>query len=369
MNASRDFQIEKEANELGDSTLGLYDGNEFVALNDNSWSNQAAFYYRYSWGSFRANRFANSVKAQFLKLYDESLPPYRTVEEMLKRVDLLQYLFQTSRDVLINEWSAGPVYTDELFQAISRNIYASNSSLHSLAGAIALIAAQGSYTTVGGNDQFFQKYLEHSGATVHFNSPVTKIKRVPGDSDDLVWNRYILEAGGERISGTFDAVVLATPFHQSDIKVLNLDLDLEEVPYRTVYVAVIEDALVNPGFFHADAIPDVIFGFNSSESFTVIGHSPKTRRANIEAVEPISMEWLSKLFNSTLRSDQVTFQTWKAYPKMVVKESDAEEIFPPINLGPSFYYVNSVESAISCMEVEVMSGRNIARLVLDDLKA
>lgn len=125
---------------MGSSTLGLYNGEEFVALYDNSWSNQAAFYYRYGWGTFKANRFANFVKAQFLKLYNESSPPFRSVEEMLSRVELLSYVFQESRDVLVNVWGAGPVYTDELFQAISRNIYGTDASVHSLAGAISLIA-------------------------------------------------------------------------------------------------------------------------------------------------------------------------------------------------------------------------------------
>lgn len=220
-----------------------------------------------------------------------------------------------------------------------------------------------------GNDQIFQKYLQHSGATVHLNSLVSKITRVPGDFNDLVWNRYKLEVDGAEVSGTFDAVVMATPFYQSGIKIRNLDVDFAEVPYRTIYVAIIEDVLIDPAFFHvkdAAALPNVIYGFNSTP-YTVIEHSPENRRISLEAVEPLSVEWLSTLVTSALLPSQVTFKTWKAYPKMVAKAPSNGEVFPPISLGPSFYYVNSVEPAISCMEVEVMSGRNIARLVLEDM--
>ncbi|KAI0225992.1 hypothetical protein L0F63_005716 [Massospora cicadina] len=368
-NASRDFGIELEPNRQGDSSLGLYNGKEFVALLDSSWSNKVAFYYRYGWGQLRANRFANFIKTKFLKLYDESVPPYESIEEMLQRVDLLQYVTQTSKDVLINEWSAGPVYTDELFQALSRNIYASNHSLHALAGAISLIPAQGSYTALKGNDQFFIKYLERSAATLHLNSTVTKITRVPGD---LAWNRYKLEVAGVELDETFDAVILATPFHQSNITVRNLEVTFKEVPYRDVYVAVVEDALLDPAFFNLEegaTLPSSIYGFNSSYPFTFISNDPEARRVGIESVVPLTIELLASMFTTPLVPSQLTFKHWKAYPVMDVKAPPqrGKGLFPPITLGPAFYYVNAAEPAISCMEVAIMSARNIVRLLLKDL--
>ncbi|KAI0244443.1 hypothetical protein L0F63_002223 [Massospora cicadina] len=288
---------------------------------------------------------------------------------MLERVDLLKYVTRTSKDVLLKDWSAGSTYTDELFQAIMRKIYASDNSLHAFAGAISLIPAQGSLIAQEGNDQFFIKYLEHSAAKLHLHSTVTRITRVPGH---LAWNRYKLEVGGVELDETFDAVILATPFHHSNITVSNLDVTFKEVPYRDVYIAVVEDASLDPAFFNLKdgaALPSAIFGYKSSYPFTFIFNDPEARRVKVESVVPLTIDLLAKLFTTPLAPTQLTFKHWKAYPVPSVKSPAqyGKDMFPPITLGPALYYVNAAESAISCMEVEILSARNIVRLALNHL--
>lgn len=369
VNASRDFKIELDNVGVWNFTLGLYNGNKFVAFHGNGLFKTLEFYARYGWGFLRANQFANFVKHKFLILYDESLPPYESVEEMLQRVDLLHYVSRTSKDVLLNDWNAGPVYTDQLFQAIMRKIYAHDNSLHAFAGAISLIPVQGSLTARKGNDKFYIKFLEHSSAKLHLNSPITKLTRVPGGSSR---DRYKLEVAGTEVSETFDAVILATPFHLSNIKVENLNVQFKEVPYKDVYVTVVEEAALNPAYFNLkpwETLPQAIFGYNATYPIQYILNDYKHRRVDIESIVPLSIEQLDPMFIAPIAPNQITFKHWKAYPVPTIKPLPLHggRMFPPIILGPSFYYVNAAEPAVSCMEVEIMSARNIVRLVVKDL--
>ncbi|KAI0244444.1 hypothetical protein L0F63_002224 [Massospora cicadina] len=74
VNASRDFGIALEPVTIKNFSIGLYDGEKFVARHGPNWFKNLAFYFRYGWGFLRGNRFANHVKNKFLKLYDESVP-------------------------------------------------------------------------------------------------------------------------------------------------------------------------------------------------------------------------------------------------------------------------------------------------------
>ncbi|KAI9294799.1 hypothetical protein K502DRAFT_324643 [Neoconidiobolus thromboides FSU 785] len=142
MNATQDFDIAYSDTARGEGDFGLYNGQQFVSKLDSSYYNKAQFYYRYGWGFYQASKFANTIKAKFLKLYQSDFPTFNTVEELFQRLEILEYAKKTTREVLINEWRAGEMFTDEMLQAISRNIYTIDNELHALAGAIALIGGK-----------------------------------------------------------------------------------------------------------------------------------------------------------------------------------------------------------------------------------
>lgn len=370
MNASKEFNINYENNGNSSNALGLYNGAKFVSRMGKTFKEKVSFYYRYAWGLFRASRFATQVKNEFLKLYDETLPPYESVEEMLDRVKLTEYLYRTTQDVLVNDWYVGSTFSNEMFPAISRNIYAIDGGLHSLAGAIALIAVGGSYTSSDGNILFFKGYMEHSNANLFLKSPVTEIKKI----SDLEKTSYSIKVNDVKVDKHYDVVIMANPYHQSGIQLNNINTEIPKIEYKHVHVAIVEDALINPSYFNLsrnDDVPETIFGFNASFPYTVINHSPETRRISVEGTQPITLDSLTPLLMETPHYDKITIKNWQAYPVMKVfdKSIPLRNQFPPIRIAPSLYYVNAVEPAISCMEVEIMSARNIVRMVLNDIKS
>ena len=56
-------------------------------------------------------------------------------------------------------------------------------------------------------------------------------------------------------------------------------------------------------------------------------------------------------------------KVWDAYPSLYPLK---EEEFPEIILDKGLYYVNGMENLASCMEMQIISAKNIVNLIYED---
>jgi len=79
------------------------------------------------------------------------------------------------------------------------------------------------------------------------------------------------------------------------------------------------------------------------------------------STEPLSDQHISDIFEKT---KEVYRHEFYAYPFLKVNPE-----FPRIILEKDVYYVNAFELSLSCMEGELVAGRNIARLINKNLNS
>ena len=89
----------------------------------------------------------------------------------------------------------------------------------------------------GGNDMFLHRMLRMSGSTLRLNSTVTRIKRYADLTFDVHWEYKNVNGSVKENMDRFDAVIIAAPFHKSNIDIdPPLQVPPEEVLYRPIHV-------------------------------------------------------------------------------------------------------------------------------------
>ena len=178
--------------------------------------------------------------------------------------------------------------------------------------------------------------------------------------------------------GTFDAVIIATPFRSSGIKIVNSRAasKIPSQPYVHLHVTfVITNATTpQPSYFslaEKSTIPKSIFTtFSTSSSVS----APKPLFNSLNYLKPLSASTsarfgegqfhvvklfsaaslegseIEKIFGSG-NVGKVVRKEWDAYP--VLKPIEREEDFASVRPDQGLYYVNAMERLISTMETEV----------------
>ena len=178
--------------------------------------------------------------------------------------------------------------------------------------------------------------------------------------------------------GTFDAVIIATPFKSSKIKIVNSRAmsKIPSQPYVHLHVTfVITNATApQPSYFslaEKSTIPKSIFTtFSTSSSIAAL----KPLFNSLNYLKPLSainsakfgegQFHVVKLFSAASLEEneiekifgrenvgKVVRKEWDAYP--VLKPIEREEDFASVRPDQGLYYVNAMERLISTMETEV----------------
>ena len=159
---------------------------------------------------------------------------------------------------------------------------------------------------------------------------------------------------------TFDAVVIATPLHDSG---LTLDSPTPVPIFKRTVATFVEgqlrrivEGVENPTDIlttESDNPP-----FFSSIGFKGMSENGE-RIYKIFSKVPLTDDQISKLF-STVRDVKVV--DWYAYPKY-----DVSLPLPPFELDKGLYHLNAIEQAASAIEMSCIGGRNVANLVWSHL--
>jgi len=218
--------------------------------------------------------------------------------------------------------------------------------------------------------------VERSGAQLFLKTEVVGIER----HSDHTWT-IVTEA--ERRN--YDAVVMAAPYHTSQI---SLPADLSSLiptqPYVHLHVTLLTTTAPTPnpvyfGYKPGSKVPTNIMttldglrrGGKAPEFNSLTYHGPvkfaknetHDRRgtgewvAKIFSMERISDEWLAAMFQNEV--GWVLRKEWDAYPELPPTTK-----FPPIKLDHGLFYVNAFEPFISCMETETIASRNVVDLLM-----
>lgn len=303
------------------------------------------------------------------------------------------------------------MFAQDIIQASTRVNYATNlAHIHGLETMVAM-APEGAVQVDGGNWQIFDHMVKRSSATLHLDTTVTSIKaQENSDASDTV-SKYTIstqktgtEDPVETYPTTFDKVVVAGPWQFSGIEAPEdlIQPAIDEIPYVQLHVTLFTSpSKLSPEFFnlspdkeapttvlttlHADDAAEPgpgaagTAGFfsvstqrtvtnpkTSGEEYVYKVFSPKvldaaflskllgvdvpetiTGKAADEESEPISW-YYPHVFNSyPIEYPRVTFQD-------------------PI-LRDGLYYTSGIESFISTMETSALMGKNVAKLIANDL--
>jgi len=140
------------------------------------------------------------------------------------------------------------------------------------------------------------------------------------------------------------------------------DIQKNLIPYQTTHTNIIKGELSSEYFNspYGTLPTEILTTENLEIPFSSIaikkrGETPDADIYKVFSRKPITTKFLTTVFKN---SKIIKTIPWKAYP--ILQPTSRFPAFSLDNKG--LFYVNAFESAISCMETEMISGYNIAKL-------
>lgn len=350
------------------------------------------------WLGYRSLSLADALVANVLvslrAIYSRqftSLGPFVTLSSFADAANLTSLLSTSTRDHFVGE-GVGSLYVEEVIGAASRVNYGQDvDSIHALGGLVSMIAQEGAFSVVGGNRQIFEQFVERSKAKIRL-SDVRQLIRVDAESQrQSEWIVKAVESTGELTSEVYDTIILATPFHQSGIELINSQSD-RQIPrqdYVHLHVTFVLTNATSPAsafFGSTSSISTTIHStFSTASSQKPIFNSlnyqkrllPSTALSYLNRTDSI---YLVKLTSDTILSSEslesifglsnvvkVVRNEWDAYPTLKPMVGEDKSSFAPVRLESGLYYVNGFERVISTMEAETIAAFNVVSLVLREV--
>jgi len=341
--------------------LGIWNGKTFdIETSPSKYITLGKFIWRYGLAPIYVNNIAEKTVKNFLKLYNDE-EPWESMEEYLVKYTLFHLTKFDIFEFLVKENKINTDYVNEIIAGMTRVTYNSNLTDISAFGGLISVVGSGArlYNIKNGNYLVCEKMIQNSKATLLLNTKVLKINKL-----DSQYEVVSSSTKGLMQKNNFDIVVIASPLELNGVEFsFELRKNSKGVrEYRKVYVTIVK-GLFNASYFDKSSIndvPEIILTSNDATSpFNSIGSmhsfSDGTKIVKFFSTQELSEKDLDKIFSKRFATKK---HEWFAYP--ILKKNLQ---MPPIKLNENLYYVNAFESAISVMEGEAVSGRNIARLI------
>ncbi|KAI5467063.1 Prenylcysteine lyase-domain-containing protein [Mariannaea sp. PMI_226] len=409
--ASKEFGIplsDPQESENGDITA-IWDGKKILyeTVDGSSWWWDAAkMWWKYGLAPYRAIKLVKSVVESFMKLYEEPHFPFESLTA--KALDLgLVNITGLTGEQLLEKSNINIRFARDILQAATRVNYASNLAyIHGLETMVSF-ATDGAVSANGGNWKIFDKMIRASGASINRNTTVASISAVQKRTETPTYVITTKQANPEsstleEYSVEFDNIVIACPwqFSQIDAGEGVLQDHIDEIPYTKLHVTLFSSPLkLSPKYFGLSSgrkAPSNVYttlseddvpkqgaegvgsaGFYSVSTLKQIAN-PKTGKLEyaykIFSAEPVTPKFLSKLFAADIPDNFVGekkagspiswyYPHWfYSYPVELPRVTFQDPI-----VGNGVYYTSGMESFISTMETSALMGKNVARLIADDL--
>ncbi|GEM09150.1 prenylcysteine oxidase [Rhodotorula toruloides] len=383
--ARKTFALNEDAYVGEEGGMAMWDGERFVLQEEKlgwSWWQKAKLIWRYGRSPFTVRSLVQKAVADFAALYSPDLVSRGafTALSNFTAITGLQEPASLHADEFFSKQGVADLFTNEIISAATQVNYGTPiNRLHGV-GALVSLAATGAVSVRGGNRQIFENFVGQSGARLRLgdNARVQSILKLdPPRGGRAQW---VVRTSSGVGSGTYDAVILAAPFHQTGIQMVN-SLAPSRIPKQTyvpLYVSFVMTNASAPqaayfGFPDNTVMPVEIFGtFTTSSSskptFNSLNYlralSPETSARLGEGIfhvvkmfsdHPLEADMLDHLFGKGNVAKTVV-KRWLAYPKLepVTKEGD----FAPVRPDEGLYYPNSFERLISTMETAASHPRS-----------
>ncbi|GAA5896918.1 hypothetical protein JCM6882_007308 [Rhodosporidiobolus microsporus] len=372
----------------------IWDGEKFVYEETGrfggGWWDKAKLLWRYGRSPFTLRSLVKATVSHFLDLYSSDFVSQGAFSSLanFSAATQLQEAASQHADVYFASQSVSPLLVNELVSAATQVNYGSPITRIHGVGALVSLAATGAVSVAGGNRQLFEEFLGRSGARLRLgeNAKIESLWKLDGGKEKRA--QWVVKTASGVSGGTYDAVILAAPFWQTGIRVVNSAAPsfIPRQPYKELFVTfVITNASTpQPSYFDLPdnyRMPNEVFGtfttpstskptFNSLNYLKPLPSDLGSRFGDGEwhvvkmfSDSPLSAETLEALYGAWNVGKTVE-KVWKAYPKLepVKQASD----FAPVRPDEGLYYVNGFERLISTMETETVSAHNVVSLLLND---
>ncbi|OAA73577.1 Prenylcysteine oxidase [Cordyceps fumosorosea ARSEF 2679] len=400
----------------GDLTI-IWDGASvvFESTEDGSswWWEAARLWWRYGMSPYRAVNLIKTVVATFLKLYDPPYFPFRSLTQRAYELGLERVTGVTGAQFLADA-GVNHDFCRHILQPATRVNYASNlAHIHGLETMVSF-ATDGAVAVRGGNWQIFDKMIEASGATIYRNATVRAINFKPEGPNSVAraLKKYdISVAGDDAVRAAFDDIIIATPWQYSNISAGRgiITHKIDEIPYKELHVVL----FTSPYQLRTDLFGLPRGGTPPSNVYTTLKDGVEADPDNVVGetgflslstlrtlVNPVTgqTEYLYKLFSpeevAPARLDGFFDSDWKDKQEVSDEHKSDGDSGPkepakvtwyrmqtfnpyPVELprvtfqdpvvGNGVYYTSGIESFISTMETSALMGKNVARLLADDV--
>ncbi|KAI9813528.1 MAG: hypothetical protein M1832_006259 [Thelocarpon impressellum] len=371
--------------------LGVWNGEEFVFTQSEGswyWWNIAKLLWKYGLAPVRSQNLMKATVKKFLSMYEAPQFPFSSLSDVVHDVGLASATAATGEQFL-QQNSIVPPFSTDIVQASTRVNYAQNLALIHGLETMVCMATEGAMSVDGGNWQIFDRMVDASDGRLWLNTSVSSIEKAQ-DQYEVHFN------GTSRASEAFDEVILAAPYHQSNIAIPGLATPPDDIPYVELHVTLFTSPhRLSPSFFNLPpgvVVPEVVLttlhpddapgssrngvgraGFLSISTLRTV-HNPSGTD------DQSGREYLYKIFSPTppsvsslcallglsshpVPSADISWlhrKTWLSYPYLYPRVT-----FEDIRLANGLWYTAGIESFISTMETSSLMGMNVARLVVD----
>ncbi|KAJ6781516.1 hypothetical protein PWT90_11048 [Aphanocladium album] len=398
----------------GDLTI-IWDGENIVFETTEGgsswWWDAARLWWRYGMSPYRAISLVKTVVDTFLKLYEPPFFPFRSLTQRAYELGLERVTGVTGEQFLADN-KINPEFCRHVLQPATRVNYASNlAHIHGLETMVSF-ATDGAVAVRGGNWQIFDKMIQASGAKLFRNATVEAVNFKPEGPNSVAraLKKYAISIAGNGVVRTaFDDIIIATPWQYSNISAGRgiITHKIDEIPYKELHVSLFTSpyrlrtdmfGLPRGGTpptniyttlkMGVDADPDNVVGdtgfFSLSTLRTVV--NPATQQTEylykLFAPKEVSPVFLDSFFDSDWQdkhgvTDEQIMDGQGLEPKKVTwyhqnKFNPYPVEFPRVTfqdpiVGNGIYYTSGIESFISTMETSALMGKNVARLLADDM--
>ncbi|GAA6000776.1 hypothetical protein JCM10207_004655 [Rhodosporidiobolus poonsookiae] len=376
-------------------STAIWDGERWVFEETDSfswgnWWSKAKMLWRYGRSPFTVRGLVKETVSNFLSLYSKDFVSNGAHSSLanFSAATGLDTASELYADEYLKAKGVSPLFTDELVSAATQVNYGSPVTRIHGVGALVSLAATGAVSIQGGNRQIFENFVGRSGSRLRLgpNAKVESLLKLDAGKGKRA--QWVVKTTSGVGGGTYDAVILAAPFWQTGIQVVNSAAPslIPHQRYTKLFVTfVITNASTpQPSYFDLPdktRMPNSIFG-----TFTT-GSRSKPTFNSLNYLKPLSAEigskfgegtWhVVKMFSSKSLEPEMldalygagnvgktVEKVWFAYPALQPVHSPQD--FAPVRPDEGLYYVNGFERLISTMETETVSSFNVVSLLLSD---
>jgi prenylcysteine oxidase/farnesylcysteine lyase len=341
--------------------ISIISGHE-ILMNMSSYDliNVVKFLWRYGLSPYWVSNLVKSRLLDFQTIYDilDNKITFKSLSEMLAMIKQSDLPSQTIEEFLLAN-GISQQYIDEIVSALIAGIYNQHNEINAFAGFITLAGAGNeTYGISKGNDHLVKtivlKLEDNANFKLYLNKGISKIIKRE--------NLYYVD-GVE-----YDKVIIACPLEKTGITFEGVTVNNTLPHYFQENFQTVMLGEINGEYFNlkdGDYVPNTIISNDKRKSESISD-------AVYEGDGLMSIQSDAELPDKGLTIIKEGYKVvnrhkWDfAYPKFVTNK--LEEL-PSFVLDDGLYYINAIETAGSCMELSIISAKNIVNIIEREIEA